>query len=412
MLFREEAVLARGDRLEGEVVFANPLSFRTAAYAIGLLVSLAAIWIAIAEFTRTETVPGILTTTNPSVRILPSSPGIVVRLAVVEGASVDAGATLAVVSAERTSSVGTSAAAESLASVNARVDIGKRQIMLASDRARSERLRLQSVIDSTFEQIGELNAQIALQKEVIDSNKQLFVQLSDVVQRGFVSRVEYERRRQALLSAQQALRGLLQQVVQSRSQIAQARAQLASLEAETSSRIEDIHSSNAALLQQEAQLQEGKAYIVRAPVTGTVAALQTALGRTVSNDIPMMTIVPRGARLQAELYAPSRAIGFVRIGQEARLLIDAFPYQRFGSAVGRVSAISKTIIDPRSNDVPVKLEEPVYRVNVAMDQQSMAAFGTAFPFQPGMTLKANLVLDRQSFLEWLLVPVRAVTNRT
>jgi hypothetical protein len=46
--------------------------------------------------------------------------------------------------------------------------------------------------------------------------------------------------------------------------------------------------------------------------------------------------------LQAEIYIPSRAIGFVKPGQEVRLLYDAFPYQRFGAYRGRVVAASSS----------------------------------------------------------------------
>ena len=49
-----------------------------------------------------------------------------------------------------------------------------------------------------------------------------------------------------------------------------------------------------------------------------------------------MTLTPRGGALRAELYVPSRAIGFVKSGQRVRLLYDAFPYQKFGPAWGEV----------------------------------------------------------------------------
>ncbi|MBL7373507.1 HlyD family efflux transporter periplasmic adaptor subunit, partial [Escherichia coli] len=80
---------------------------------------------------------------------------------------------------------------------------------------------------------------------------------------------------------------------------------------------------------------------------------QTVAGRMASPDRPMMIIVPEGSPLKAEIYAPSRAIGFVHVGQEARLLYEAFPYQRFGSFGARVESISRIVIDPRETDVPI-----------------------------------------------------------
>jgi membrane fusion protein len=127
---------------------------------------------------------------------------------------------------------------------------------------------------------------------------------------------------------------------------------------------------------------------------------------------PMMIIIPEGSRLHAEIYAPTRAIGFVKPGQEVRLLYEAFPYQRFGSFQGKVTRVSRTVIDPRELTAPLKAEEPVYRIEVALDRQSVEAFGDRLALQPGMTLSANLILDRRSFLDWLLQPLNAVMMRS
>ena len=118
------------------------------------------------------------------------------------------------------------------------------------------------------------------------------------------------------------------------------------------------------------------------------------------------------AAMAVELYAPSRAIGFARVGQSVRLMYDAFPYQQFGSFAGTVAAISHTALAPGDIDAPLKLAEPAYRLRVRLDAQAVAAFGGVYPLQPGMTLKANVVLEKQSFLGWLLEPLNAVRHRT
>jgi membrane fusion protein len=99
-------------------------------------------------------------------------------------------------------------------------------------------------------------------------------------------------------------------------------------------------------------------------------------------------------------------------GQEVRIMYDAFPYQRFGSFPGRVEQVSRTVIAPDEVDAPVKIDTPVYRIRVALPQQVVQAYGGGAVLQPGMTLQANIVLERRSFLQWLLDPVMAVKNRT
>ena len=105
-------------------------------------------------------------------------------------------------------------------------------------------------------------------------------------------------------------------------------------------------------------------------------------------------------------------MGFVNEGQEVRLLYDAFPYQQFGSYLGTVTAVSGTIIAPNEAIVPFDLREPTYRVSVALNRLEVDAFGKSVRLQPGMMLQANFVLERRSFLDWLLEPLRAVGRRS
>lgn len=86
------------------------------------------------------------------------------------------------------------------------------------------------------------------------------------------------------------------------------------------------------------------AFVLRAPVAGTVTNLIARLGQPVGPDVPAMLILPEGARLQADLAIPASAIGFVEAGQPVRLSIDTFPVERFGAVAGEVATISRTSV--------------------------------------------------------------------
>lgn len=412
MLFRDEVVAHRANRLHGEVVLSQPLSTRLLVLALVAIMLGAGTWITLGSYARIERAPGILVTSRPSAKVVASVPGLVTALDVEEGSLVHKGDRLATITLDRRAESGASFSGDGLAAIGSRMALSEAQVGLAGARLASERARLGSVIAAAEAQRDRLAGQIELQSEVVASNRDLFDQIAKVVERGFVSKIEYERRRQTLLNARQSLGTLVQQQAASAAEAAQARAQLAGLAADSATQVNDIQSSMQALAQQRAQLQGEQGYVVSAPIAGRVTALQTAKGRAATGQAPLMIIVPEGSDLRAEIYAPSRAIGFVRPGQETRLLFDAFPYQRFGSFGGRIASVSRIVIDPRESEVPLKLEEPVYRVTVALDRQRIEAFGEAVPLQPGMTLQANIVLERQSFLDWLLTPLRAVWRRS
>ena len=115
--------------------------------------------------------------------------------------------------------------------------------------------------------------------------------------------------------------------------------------------------------------------------------------------------------MQAQLFVPSRAVGFVAADQPVALRYQAFPFQRFGSARGVVKEISRTLIAQGEAPLPVALTEPVYRVTVALDRQAIRAYRKDFPLQAGMLLDADIALDRRRLIEWLFDPILAVSGR-
>jgi membrane fusion protein len=173
----------------------------------------------------------------------------------------------------------------------------------------------------------------------------------------------------------------------------------------------DIESKLASLRQRRAEAESAKGYEVRAAVAGRVTAVQAAEGLSADPQRPLMTITPAGGRLLAELYVPSRAIGFIKRGQDVRLLYDAFPYQRFGVGAGEIEAVSATVLAPAEVTAALKIDEPVYRVVVGLKRESVTAFGAETPLQFGMALTADIVLEQRTFLEWLLDPVFAIRGR-
>jgi membrane fusion protein len=57
------------------------------------------------------------------------------------------------------------------------------------------------------------------------------------------------------------------------------------------------------------------------------------------------------------------------------------------------------------------LQEPVFRVRVSLDRESISAYNETVSLQPGMLLSADIVFDRRSLLQWLFDPIYAVGGR-
>ena len=170
--------------------------------------------------------------------------------------------------------------------------------------------------------------------------------------------------------------------------------------------------NRAALAQRRTGAETLSTIVATAPIAGRVVAVPVELGESVSAGASVVTLTPNGSELIAELYAPSRAAGFINVGQEVRLMYEAFPYQTFGTGRGTIRSVSRTVLLP--SDVRgsgISVDEPVFRVRVALDRQYVAAYGRDLPLQPGMLLRADVIVDRRSLLEWLLDPLYAVGRR-
>ena len=125
-----------------------------------------------------------------------------------------------------------------------------------------------------------------------------------------------------------------------------------------------------------------------------------------------LEIVPPSSSLRAELFVPSRAIGFVREGQRVSIRYAAFPYENFGRYAGTIVEISKNILTSADTpSAPVELKQPAYRVTATLDRQDIDAYGKRMPLQAGMLLEGDIVLDRRSLMKWVLDPLLSVRGQ-
>jgi membrane fusion protein len=135
----------------------------------------------------------------------------------------------------------------------------------------------------------------------------------------------------------------------------------------------------------------------------------------VTTTTALATLLPADARLQAHLFAPSSAVGFLRNQQVVQLRYQAFPYQKFGVQSGQVVQVSRSPLQPSELGSVAQgtqqAGEPLYRITVALDQQNINAYGQAQSLVPGMQLEADVLLDRRRLIEWIFEPVLGVAGR-
>ena len=107
----------------------------------------------------------------------------------------------------------------------------------------------------------------------------------------------------------------------------------------------------------------------------------------------------------------SHAIGFVRPGQPVNLLYDAFPHQQYGSYSGRVLDVSRHLLTARDRaSLPVGAP-PVFLATISLAESQINAYGKVLLLREGMTLKADILLESRSLMDWLLEPLLVMRGR-
>ena len=93
------------------------------------------------------------------------------------------------------------------------------------------------------------------------------------------------------------------------------------------------------------------------------------------------------------------------------LRYDAFPFQRFGQYQGRVTRVGRTVWSAGERVGTLPVREPVYRIEVALDHQTVRSGAQEFPLRPGMLVNADILLEKRTVFEWVFEPVLALRER-
>ena len=392
-LFRREAVAYATRRLDGQVVLATPVSVTTLGLFLALVIFAVAAFAALGSYSRKATVPGYLIPDQGMIRAASPASATLQTLMVKEGDTVVAGDRIAVLSLATETTAGNvgdvisqGLSSETLA---ARTKAESRLAQLEVEREQSN-IRLPKS-EAEHKQIA---TQVALQEQQVQIAQGEYERAVQVAAKGFLSRREVDTRRQTALGAEQELAARNRELASTESAIADIKARLASIPLEIDA-------------------AAGGFQLVTAPVAGRIAALPVTTGQTVGTGSTIAVVIPIGGKLEAELLAPSRAIGFVQPGQDVEISLQAFPYQRFGTVHGTVRTVSSTVISPNEISFQgLRVDEPVFRIRVALERETMMAYGQAIPMQPGMLASAEIVFDRRSLMRWLFDPIYAVGRRS
>lgn len=269
--------------------------------------------------------------------------------------------------------------------------------------AQAELEKRKGELNTTLREIEKLQATAPLTRKAANDYKALAVGR-------YVANIDYLAKEQAALEQEHELAAQLSHRQQLTAAITQQQAEIAATTSQFRRvQLDEINKASQQLTQSKsdetkAQTRQGL-LAMTAPVTGTVQQLAVhTLGGVVTVAQAVMEIVPDDA-VEVQINVENKDIGFVKIGQDGIVKIEAFPYARFGYLKGQIVSLSNN----SSQDRKLGL---VFVANIKLTTNHIVINDKSVPLTPGMEVTAEIKTGTQSVAHYFLDPLMQTSQES
>ena len=153
--------------------------------------------------------------------------------------------------------------------------------------------------------------------------------------------------------------------------------------------------------------EDSRLATIVAPTSGRVYNLSVhTVGGIVTDAQPLLQIVPDDVKLQFEVYADNKDIGFIKVGQEAEVKVRTFNFQKFGMVKAEVEEISADAVDnpqdvAKHDKFKLLLNPVINDMNINGEQANLTV---------GMGVTAEIKIKEKRIIDFFLDPFRKYTH--
>lgn len=296
------------------------------------------------------------------------------------------------------------------------------QEQLAYDSAKAEYtaniLEFQKRIESNRLEAASIRQEIGLRQQQIIILQQTIDAYLNLRGARAVSRMEMDEKQNHLIESKLTVATLIAKLPQMESGAKEIKAQLSKyVESFRYDTIQKLNEAKAEVESSQAVSKDRQESLNRtevvSPITGVINQLYvTAPGEVIRPGGEVAEIVPVDDKLIAEVLIPPQEIGFIHVGQTARIKVTAFDSIRYGALNGQVISISSdTIQGPRNPNPKAPTNQEFYRVRASTDEVLKDRSGKILNVTSGMTLTMDIVTGRKTVAEFIFLPlVRGVSG--
>lgn len=406
-LFRAEALeyQTTSSIQHGRPTGVLPPSWPLLSFLMAVFLSSVLAFLFTTDMARKETARGRLRVDGPEAKVYPMEAGVISAMFLENGDTVEAGAPLFEISSERYLEDGTELSTSALDQLSHEHEslLEKQHSLREAAALASESVKLE--FETAVRKEAEARDQIEILQFRLGTAIKRREDLVGLKEKGLIAEPIFNDREEAVSVLRQNLLQAQAQLADAQSEQRRTETEQKQIQVNLSRDLSDLDQRVSQIDAQSTHAKAQKGHTIVAPSAGRIAALSARVGEFAPPDTPLAVILPAQSQLIAEIYVPTRAIGFVTVGQRVKLQYDAFPYQKFGLGYGKIILVSNTSQRPQELGIPSQTGEPLYEVRVELDRQTIRAFKKEIPLQSGMELTADIVLEDRKIIEWLMEPI-------
>lgn len=411
MIFRKEAIDAQRNRLTGKIIIQQRLT----GYPLHLLIFVGFIAVIIylsqCSYSRKETVKGYLLPSKGVIKVVSGRKGVLVNLLVQDGISVEGNQPIAKVRDSQGMTEGVDVSIALRGELHNQLEMLNAELSIQEAIFDKEESRIDIQLIQQNRSLKAIEKAKSTSLQRLDLKEQQYHKNRELHQKGYLTSTELAVVQEEYLEALESYDRLEKELASTLVEIGALTSAKALLPEQRFLKKATIQRIISQLQTQLIGLNNEYEFVITAPESGMVTAVQPSIGSYLTTDTLILSIIPHGSPLEMELLLPTRSAGFVQLGDEVRIRFDAFPYQKFGLIKAHVINIDQALVLPSDKVFPIKTSEAMYRVRARLETQSITAYGQQFPLKAGMLAEADIIQEKRSLLEWLLDPIYAIKGK-
>lgn len=342
-LFRPEVFQAKKNRWTGKIVLVRPFSLQFLTFCAVALSAILVAFLIFGSYTNKTTVTGQLLPTTGVVRVYPQDMGIIVNQHVMNGDFVKTGDVLFTLSTSRNDGNG-SIQARLLAEAELKKSLAEQEVIRQKRVHAADKIAQENTVHRLQNQMQHVKNQIVAQEKRVAISEKMLGKQRYLAKVDAISELEKNSYENALLELKAGLATYQREADNLAREINVQQRNLKNLPEQQATEISQLERTVSVYQQEILDYQQRSEQTIRATISGYVSSINTEIGQQVDANKLLMSIVPKESELLANLYIPSRAIGFVKPNDKVILRYQAYPYQKFGHAEGHVISIAQTAL--------------------------------------------------------------------